>query len=114
MKRVECAARPDWEATVESQGFHFHTLDDDPYWDETAHYEFTSPQIDELKKATYALNDMCLAAVQRVIDDDLFQRLDIPAEFRTLVNESWQRYEFTLYGRFDLAYDGASPPTHPA
>ena len=26
------------------------------------------------------------------------------------IRESWNRDEFTLYGRFDLAYNGASPP----
>ena len=34
----------------------------------------------------------------------------IPASFVPFVMQSWEEDELTIYGRFDLAYDGTSPP----
>lgn len=110
MQRLPSQPRPDWQKTVESQGFHFHTPESQPYWDESAYYLFSRNEVDELEKATYALNDMCLQAVQFVIDYDRFEDFSIPPQFVDYVKESWDRDEFTVYGRFDLSYDGKSPP----
>lgn len=110
MQRLPTNPRPNWQATVESQGFHFHTLDGQPYWDESAYYQFSSSQIDDLEKATYELNRMCLQAVQHVIDQRLFGPFGIPEDFADWVANSWEIDELTIYGRFDLAYDGQSPP----
>ena len=46
MKKILCAERPDWKQTAESLGFMFHTIDDEPYWDESAYYQFSLRQID--------------------------------------------------------------------
>ena len=110
MRRVTSQPRPNWRARVESQGFHFHTPGNEPYWDESVYYLFTAAQIDEIERATYALNDMCLAAVEHVLAHNLLHLFDIPLAFERFIRESWERDEFTLYGRFDLAYDGVSPP----
>jgi glutathionylspermidine synthase len=110
MLRLPLQPRPNWQATVESQGFHFHSIDDQPYWDESVCYLFTAQEIDQLEAATYALNDMCLQAVQHVIDNNLFHLFQIPPQFVPWVVRSWDQDEFTLYGRFDLAYDGHNPP----
>ena len=64
MQRLTVQPRPNWQATVEAQGFHFHSIDDKPYWDESVCYLFTAAEIDQLEAATYALNDLCLQAVQ--------------------------------------------------
>ena len=110
MQRLPIQPRPDWQKTVESQGFYFHTAGEQPYWDETAYYRFTSDEIDSIEKATYALNDMCLAAVQHVIDHNLFDRFSIPPQVARYVANSWERDELTIYGRFDLGFDGNSEP----
>jgi glutathionylspermidine synthase len=111
MKRIASQPRPEWQKTVESQGFHFHTPDGQPYWDESVYYQFTAPQIDALEKATYALNEMCLAAVQEVIDrDNLWDKFQLPPPFAEYLKQSWQHDELSVYGRFDLAYDGVNPP----
>lgn len=68
MKRIASAVRPNWEKTVESQGFHFHTAEGGPYWNESAYYSFTSNEVDQLEAATYELDKLCLQAVQYVID----------------------------------------------
>jgi glutathionylspermidine synthase len=110
MQRINVQPRPNWQAIVEAQGFHFHSIDDKPYWDESVCYVFDRREIDEIEAATYALNDLCLQAVQHVIDNNLFHLFQIPPQFVPWVRESWDRDEFTLYGRFDLAYDGRNPP----
>src|SRR2546423_12170720 len=99
MKRIASTPRPDWQKTVESQGFHFHTPDEQPYWDESVYYEFTAAQIDEIEKATYALNEMCLAAIQEVIDSNRFDSFQIPPLFVEYIKQSWQRDELTIVGR---------------
>ena len=110
MLRRRIQPRPEWQQVVESQGLHYHTLDGVPYWDETAYYEFTATEIDRLEEATYALDQLCLDAVQHVIDQDLFDQFLIPAEYRDFIRRSWDRDQHTLYGRFDLAYDGHFAP----
>jgi glutathionylspermidine synthase len=110
MRRLSVEPRINWQATVESQGMSYHTADGVPYWDESVYYEFSSGEIDEIETATYALNDLCLKAVQHVIDHDRFDAFLIPREYRQFIRDSWDRDELTIYGRFDLAYDGQSPP----
>src|SRR5690348_15776816 len=110
MRRIVTQPRADWQRIVESQGFHFHTPEGQPYWDESVFYQFTSAQIDQIEKATYALNEMCLAAVQEVIDHERFAEFQIAPQYVDWIKHSWERDEITIYGRFDLAYDGTNPP----
>jgi glutathionylspermidine synthase len=110
MRRLIVQPRPKWESIVESQGFHFHSLEDQPYWDESICYLFNRAQIDQIETATYALNDICLAAVDHIISQSLFDQFQIPQQFIPWVIDSWKRDDLTIYGRFDLAYDGRNPP----
>ncbi len=110
MERVASKPRAGWQKIVESQGFLFHTPDGECYWDESACYRFRTAEVDAIEKATYALNDMCLKAVEHVIDQNLFDRFQIPESFAPFVARSWDQDELTIYGRFDLAYDGTAPP----
>lgn len=110
MQRINSIPRADWQKKVESQGFYFHTPDGQPYWDESAYYHFTRTEVDALEKATYALNEMCLAAVQHVVDNGRLEEFQVPAAFAGFVAESWEKDEITICGRFDLAWDGRSPP----
>ena len=114
MERLTIEPRPDWQKIVEGQGFHYHTAETEdgsiPCWNESAYYSFTSSEIEQIEQCSYALNDMCLKAVQHVIDRDLFGQFHISPLFRDFVRESWNRDEFTVYGRFDLAFNGRGPP----
>ena len=110
MHRQQLTPRPDWQKRVEGYGFHFHTLDGEPYWDESACYVFSKFQIDTLERATYSLHEMCLELVQRVIDERMFGLFLIPREFEDLVVRSWEEDEPSVYGRFDLAFNGLDPP----
>jgi glutathionylspermidine synthase len=53
---------------------------------------------------------MCLELVQEIIDLRLFKLFLIPPEFEDLIVRSWEEREPSVYGRFDLAYDGVSAP----
>lgn len=114
MERLGSKPRIDWQQKVESQGCHFHTVEQDggavPYWDESAYYRFSSREIDELERAGYALNDMCLKAVEHVVANNLLDRFLIPPAFHPYVRASWENDEHTVYGRFDFSYDGVHPP----
>lgn len=110
MQRHTTQVRPNWQQLVEAKGMHYHSVDDIPYWDESAYYEFTSGEVDALEAATYELNRICLEAVQHIIDQDRFDQFLIPPDFRPYIRKSWERDEHTIYGRFDLAFDGSLPP----
>ena len=47
MRRLSVTPRRDWQAEVERLGFVFHTIDGEPYWDESAAYSFTLRQIED-------------------------------------------------------------------
>jgi glutathionylspermidine synthase len=109
MQRIRQQPRPDWPARVEALGFSFHT-GDGPYWDEQVYYRFTAEQIDLLEATTEALHGLCLEAVETIIQRDWFDRLGISRHYADWIAASWQQHAPTLYGRFDLCYDGHAPP----
>ena len=109
MERIAITPRPDWKEKVEKLGFLFHSTDA-LYWDESVCYQFTVAEIDVLEAATNELHRICLEAVQHVIDANLFSRFGIPDRFIPLVKASWEREDLSLYGRFDLYFDGKQAP----
>ncbi|MEZ0327850.1 MAG: glutathionylspermidine synthase family protein [Fimbriimonas sp.] len=110
MLRESRTPRTDWPAKVERLGLTFHTVDDQPYWNEAAAYRFEAAEIAELESATNELHEMCLAAVERVISENLFHRLEIPKEAHQVIAHAWEADPPAIYGRFDLAFDGNGPP----
>lgn len=110
MKRLINDVRPDWEKTVESQGMIYHSVDGVPYWDESAYYQFSMAEVDTMEKATNDLHALCLEAVQHVIDEKRYKEMQIPEVAIPLIEYSWNNETPAIYGRFDLRYDGNSPP----
>jgi len=110
MNRVRTSPRRDWQARVEEVGLLHHSPEGEKYWDESAYYELTAREVDTLEKAANDLHEMCLAAAQHVLDNHVFACLGIPVEAVPGILRSWERDDFSLYGRFDLAYDGSGPP----
>ncbi len=111
MKRKTLSPRPDWQKKVESVGLVYHsatgeTGDGNPYWDESAYYEFTSAEVDRLEAATAQLQSMYLDAGQYIIDHRRFADLKIPENAVDAIKKTWNDEPPALYGRFDLAYDG--------
>ena len=110
MKRIAVEPRPNWQKRLEEVGIHFHTLNDVPYWDESAAYEFTPLEVDAIELAANTLHEMCLEIVQQVIDERLYKLFLIPDRFVPLIERSWRQGDPSIYGRFDLAYNGNGPP----
>lgn len=110
MKRLALAPRSDWREKVEQLGFTYHTHETGPYWDEGAYYEFSACEVDRLEAAANALHALCLEAAQVVIDRGWWSRLGIPDHAVSTILDSWNRDDPSVYGRFDLAYDGIQPP----
>lgn len=80
MQRIHIAERPDWRTQAESLGFHFHTIDGEPYWDESAYYAFSLRQIeDDIEAPTQDLHDMAMQLVDEVVRSEaLMTQLAIP------------------------------------
>jgi glutathionylspermidine synthase len=110
MLRVPTEPRADWRKAVESKGLLFHSIDGEPYWDETAYYLFEAAEIDQLESATAELDEMCQEVVEHVIESGRLGEVGVPERFHAFVARSWERDEHTIYGRFDLSFDGSGPP----
>lgn len=108
MQRIPCPERADWRELAAKTGFVFHTIDDVPYWDETAYWGFTLREIEEdVEAPTRELDDMCRELVARAVDDEtVMRRLAIPVRYWNWIAASWKRSERSLYGRLDLSYAG--------
>lgn len=111
MFRQTIAARPHWQQLAQEFGFHFHTMYGQPYWDETAYYQFSLAQIEQdLEDPSAELHQMCMAVVERVVHSEaLLTRFQIPAAYHELVRDSFLAGDPSLYSRLDLVYDGRNP-----
>ncbi|MFA9273647.1 MAG: glutathionylspermidine synthase family protein [Candidatus Aquirickettsiella gammari] len=109
MIRESLTPRSGWQRQFEELGFSYHSIDG-LYWDERYAYRFSSAQIDTLEQATIDLHQMSLQAVDHVIRQEQYERFAIPQAFWSQVEESWREREFSLFGRFDLSWDGSGPP----
>jgi glutathionylspermidine synthase len=109
MRRETCTVRSEWRKRCEDAGFSFHSIDG-VYWDEGFCYHFSEREIDELEHATAELNTMCMAAAEHIITKERFKELAIPESAWALIRESWDQDHPSLFGRFDLAWNGSGPP----
>ena len=109
MERQASPPRKDWQAQLESVGFHFHSLEG-AYWDESACYRFSAAEIDTLEAVTAELHKMSLAAVHSIVERRLYERFAIPGWLGDHIAESWAAKAPSVYGRFDLRYDGKTAP----
>jgi glutathionylspermidine synthase len=107
MLRIKTIPRPDYTKKLEDLSFHFHSLEN-IYWDESVYYSFTLNEVLRLEKATDDLWGMMLHAVQHVIDKGLYKQLRINPDLIPLIIHSWNEEEPSIYGRFDLAFDGTN------
>jgi glutathionylspermidine synthase len=103
--------RADWQARVEALGLRAPFLADGrPYWVEERGYAIDKAQIDLLYDAAAELEKLCLEAVDRVVQHDLFDRFDLSPLAARLAGDSWDRRARNLIGRFDLAFVPGEPP----
>src|SRR6266849_9634144 len=108
MRRIAAEPRTNWQERVEEKGLTW-AAGEQPYWNESAFYEFTAKEVDVLEAATNELEKMTLQAAQHVIDNKLYARLAIPEIAVPLIESSWEAEPPSLYGRFDFGFDGVYP-----
>jgi len=108
MERLRITPRKNYAQILEANGLSFHAADN--YWKEDACYRFTLKQVEEIEAATAELHEMCVGAMQHIVSHQELGRLGIPAPFWRSIAESATNLDFSLYGRFDFAYDGKGPP----
>jgi glutathionylspermidine synthase len=109
MIRENVTPRPHWREDCEAIGFTYHSIDG-TYWDESRCYRFAADEIDTLEAAAAELHARCLDAVEHIVTHDRMAELAIPAAWRERVARSWRAKDLSLFGRFDLAFDGKGPP----
>lgn len=103
MNRHTITPRNNWQQTVENLGFGFHSTDV-PYWDESAYYSFRADEIEALQKATATLYEMCLKAVDYVIEHKKYDIFQISPEMIPFIEKSWENDAPAIYGRMDLCF----------
>ncbi len=103
MKRIITTPRNNWQVEVEKLGFGFHTTNV-PYWDESVYYSFSIDEVLQIEKATVELWDLCLGAVQHVMDNNLYSQFGISEDYAKYIEKSWSEDHPAIYGRFDFCY----------
>ncbi|MFJ4484640.1 glutathionylspermidine synthase family protein [Streptomyces longwoodensis] len=117
MERRTVAPRPGWQQTVEAQGLIYPlTRHPDgslrPYWDESAYYVFSLEEVEALEETVGELHRMCLEAAAHIVATGRLADLGITdPRVAAAVTEAWHRRAElpSVYGRFDLRYDGTGP-----
>ncbi len=104
------APRPDWQQRVEEAGLIWHGAGDTPYWTEDQHLVLTLKAAETMEDAASELHALCLEACEEIVKRGWWDRLAIPEEAIGLVQTSWMASDFSIYGRFDLAWDGTGQP----
>ena len=78
MQRHRLEPRPDWREHALALGFAFAEIAGEPYWDETACWEFTADEIDTLEAATAELERLARLAADDAVRHDRHEMLGIP------------------------------------
>jgi glutathionylspermidine synthase len=104
------APRADWKERVEESGLIWHGEGGESYWTENEHLVLTLKAAETLEDAASELHALCLEACEQIVRRGWWDRLAIPDTVAGLVQTSWMVADFSLYGRFDLAWDGTGPP----
>ena len=111
MRREPSSVRPDLSNWAVEMGFDYINADGEACWDESNRYVFSLDEIEkDLEAATQELHALCLELVDRIVRDETqLKRLRIPSHAWDVISASWMRRDPSLYGRFDLAYNGNGP-----
>lgn len=108
---MECGVpRRDWQRKVEDAGLIWHGAGGDSYWNENEHLVLSLAAAETLENAALELHALCLEACEQIVRRDWWHRLAIPEPVAALARDSWLAGDFSLYGRFDLAWDGSGTP----
>jgi glutathionylspermidine synthase len=128
MRRIASGVvRPNWRDIIAGQGLVYNdtTLPSGEvvaYWREGPFYDFSAAEADDLQADAATLFEMCIAAGDHILENDLMARLGIPEFAWEQVARTWydddtgpggrSRGDFSpsVFGRFDLRYVGGGRP----
>jgi glutathionylspermidine synthase len=119
MQRLPQNPRRDWARRLEDKGFDFHSVGPDGerhddgqfhYWREDYAYRFTETEVQTLYEASGELHRMALDTVADVITRGNYAPFHLPPATIPWIERSWARNDLSVYGRFDLAWDGTGEP----
>lgn len=94
-----------YEKRLESIGYGFYNDNGLPYWIDHRYYEVTPEFSDRVQNATKQIWELCLEAVQYIIDNNQFHKFGIPNYMIPHIIKSWDNDVPSIYGRFDFGYD---------
>ena len=95
-----------WQERLENIGFGYHTDEkNQTYWVEDYYYSITEKEADQVFEATNELWEMCLKAVEHVIQNNRLDEFKIPKFIQPYLIDTWENDAPSIYGRFDFAYD---------
>ena len=111
MQRMTISERADWQDIAREFAFTFHHVNGERYWDERACWTFGLKEVEQrIEDPSTELYAMCLALVDDAVrSEQMMDELAIPLSMRDMIAQSWRCGAPSLYGRFDLAYDGSGP-----
>ncbi|NHC15049.1 glutathionylspermidine synthase family protein [Motilibacter deserti] len=113
MWRHSSPPRKDWRRKVEAQGLVYPTTkhpdgSETAYWNESAFYELSEAEVEHLEEATEELHRMSVEAARFLASGELGDLGLVPGALE-LARASLERGDVSVYGRFDLRYDGTEP-----
>jgi glutathionylspermidine synthase len=97
MRRNRLVPRPDWREHARRIGFVYADIAGEPYWDETACWDFTAAAVDVPDDSTTELERLALAAADHAVRHNRREMLGIPEAVWPLLRQSWNRREPSLY-----------------
>jgi len=101
---ITIPVKPVPESVYEKLGFYWYRSPDDSYYVADELVKVDEKEADAYYAAAEELYNLYVKAGQHVIDNRLYQLLDIPPEMIKLIESSWEDdRNFHLVGRFDLA-----------
>lgn len=108
MQRVRTLPRHNWKDIAESNGFHFHHVNGDLYWDESSYYSFSLQEIEnKLEDPAQEIHNLCIDLVSEACaDSEILDKLRIPSKYWDFIANSWKAGDQSIYGRFDFSYNG--------
>lgn len=103
--------RADMREKCLAVGFDYYDLpssDGSHYWADNVAYELSLAEIEQIEDATNELHQMCLSIVADEVKLGDYQHYGFTDLQKALIEQSWTRRDFHLYGRFDFGFDGES------
>lgn len=97
------AVEPLDKGLMEEIGMSWHTDVDGTDYIASELVQVSEAEAEAYYEAANTLYDMFVEAAQHVIDNQLYVDLGIPGNLVKLIESSWDRDDWHLYGRFDLA-----------